>query len=94
MEPISPRHQRIARIEEIRMWADDLLSLVNRESMKSHVHKAVDDLDEAMEWLNAPDIDQRPQLLNMVDASIKFAMQRLAHIEKTLVDRGSDATFI
>lgn len=71
-----------------------LITTATHESLKEQVRLANRDLDEAVLWLQKPDIDRRPSILAIVDTILSLSSWRLRMVAKSIETYGPDAELV
>lgn len=93
MTDITATQQRRSQIELLSTTAGLLLDEATQQSIKEQVRLAMRDLDEAALWLEQPDVDKRPEIIDIIDLNLGTATRRLQIVDDALAKHGPDATF-
>lgn len=90
MTELTERQRRLARVDELRMAAMRLQPLTTHPSTLARVTTALNDLDEAATWLESPDVETRPSILQLVDVLLAVAFARLRVVDEVIARFGPE----
>jgi hypothetical protein len=93
MHVLASQHDRRGQILASNARALRLFLLAHRGAMKLFLGRTLADLHKATTCLVLWDVDERPHLLNIVDATLASSNRRLDDIEKFLKEFGPNATY-
>ena len=92
MPELTPREQRHERIQIMQAIADSLLADQLDEPMKANVRLALDELNDALEYLSEPAFDTRPRRQLIADMAISNAESLLRGVARANKLAGRDAS--